>query len=125
MGAGLRHPASHDSLARLDTCGRAMAFRRDCLRPGVAVGSSVDDVIAVVSNGGRPSMACASAARDDFYQKSYPGLYRVRCERFYIRNELTADGRTVQSIVLGGDATMRSSLALGLAYGTILGMTSQ
>ena len=58
---------------------------------------SFDDFIRTSSDPrhkpGVDKLWAACAARGDFYRKAYSGLYCVGCERFYTRQELTADGR--------------------------------
>ena len=58
---------------------------------------SFDDFIRTSSDPrhkpGVDKLWAACAARGDFYRKAYSGLYCVGCERFYERQELTADGR--------------------------------
>jgi methionyl-tRNA synthetase len=58
---------------------------------------SFDDFIRTSSDPrhkpGVDKLWAACAARGDFYRKAYSGLYCVGCERFYPRQELTADGR--------------------------------
>jgi methionyl-tRNA synthetase len=58
---------------------------------------SFDDFIKTSSDPrhqpGVDKLWAACAARGDFYQKAYSGLYCVGCERFYTADELTPDGR--------------------------------
>lgn len=68
------------------------------LRP--ALDLSFDDFIKTSSDPrhrpGVEKLWAACAAKDDFYQKSYTGLYCIGCEQFYTPEELTADGRCVE-----------------------------
>lgn len=62
-----------------------------------AIDLSFDDFIKTSSDPrhrpGVEKLWAACAEHGDFYRKSYSGLYCVGCERFYIRQELTPDGR--------------------------------
>jgi methionyl-tRNA synthetase len=64
---------------------------------GAALDLSLDDFIKTSSDprhrSGVEKLWAACAARGDLYRKAYSGLYCVGCERFYARDELTADGR--------------------------------
>src|SRR5262249_48453928 len=64
---------------------------------GDALDLSFDDFIRTSSDPrhrpGVEKLWQACAARGDLYRKADSGLYCVGCERFYTREELTADGR--------------------------------
>jgi len=72
----------------------AVARRFHALREPLDL--SFDDFISTATDPRhRPAVEklwARSAARDDFYLKSYSGLYCVGCERFYTPDELTPDG---------------------------------